>query len=144
MPFFGKDYYKADLNRVCDAEEIVSEWYSLDIYNPKARDQMLTQHGFTDLLKYQQDWRFIANQFRGNLVLENVFVGGIDLRMLKLELRAQIGQEQYYQLLDSWVKVSLFCKNEVKRKGYVTDIHVKPKVNLRQGDVLVAYLKIAK
>jgi|LauGreDrversion2_3_1035106.scaffolds.fasta_scaffold985532_1 hypothetical protein len=55
---------------------------------------MLTQHGFTDLLKHHQDWKFIANSFartnssRLNLVLESVFVGGIDLRMLKLELRA--------------------------------------------------------
>ena len=30
MPFFKKDYYKADLNRICDAEEIVSEWYPMN------------------------------------------------------------------------------------------------------------------
>lgn len=33
MPFFAKDYYKADLNRICDAEELVSEWYPIDIYD---------------------------------------------------------------------------------------------------------------
>ena len=102
MPFFKKDYYKADLNRICEAEEIVSEWYPIDIYDQQARDQMLTQHGFTDLLDHHQDWKFIANQFarpntsKHNLVLESVFVGGIDLRMLKLELRAQNGKDEYY------------------------------------------------
>jgi hypothetical protein len=46
------------------------------------------------LLDHHQDWKFIANQFarpntsKHNLVLESIFVGGIDLRMLKLELRA--------------------------------------------------------
>jgi len=46
------------------------------------------------LLNHSQDWKFIANQFarpnttKHNLVLERVFVGGIDLRMLKLELKA--------------------------------------------------------
>jgi hypothetical protein len=38
MPFFNKDYYKADLNRICEAEEIVSEWYPIDIYDQQARD----------------------------------------------------------------------------------------------------------
>lgn len=56
MPFFNKDYYKADLNRICDAEEIVSEWYSFDIEDGAARDQVLYQHGFMDLLGHTEDF----------------------------------------------------------------------------------------
>lgn len=38
MPFFQKDYFKADLSRVCDYEELVPEWYWLDLDDATSRE----------------------------------------------------------------------------------------------------------
>lgn len=42
MPFYKKDYYHADLSRVCDFEELIIEWCDLkDINNKQLTDKQL-------------------------------------------------------------------------------------------------------
>ena len=92
MPFYKKDYYHADLCRVCDFEELIIDWYPLNITDDISRERVLLMNGFDDLLDHSNDFHFIANSFMyegANLQLTKVFVGGIDFRVLKLELKAQ-------------------------------------------------------
>ena len=49
-PFFKKDYYKVDLMRVAEYEELVPEWYYLE-EQLHDREQTLVKHGFGDLLQ---------------------------------------------------------------------------------------------
>ena len=48
MPFFQKDYYKVDLTRLSEYEELVTEWYNI---TDDLRE--LEQHGFSDILEYR-------------------------------------------------------------------------------------------
>ena len=54
---------------------------------------MLLINGFEDLVQHNDDFEFIWNSFGredSNLDLVKVFVGGIDFRVLKLELCARL------------------------------------------------------
>ena len=48
-PFFKKDYYKVDLTRVAEYEELVPEWYYLE-ESQLEREKTLVNHGFDDML----------------------------------------------------------------------------------------------
>jgi len=37
----NQDYYSADLNRVCEAEELVTEWFPVDLKNAQRRQNTL-------------------------------------------------------------------------------------------------------
>ena len=64
MPFYKKDYYHADLSRVCDFEELIIEWCQLDdITNAELTDKTLMQHGFDELVDHYDDFMFIAESF---------------------------------------------------------------------------------
>lgn len=93
MPFYKKDYYHADLSRVCDFEELIIEWCHLkDLRNASSIDQALALCGCDDLVDHHDDFLFLANSFneKSNLELVSVHVGGIDYRVLKLKLKAQV------------------------------------------------------
>lgn len=93
MPFYKKDYYHADLSRVCDFEELIIDWCHLkDLRNGAKIDEALALYGCDDLVDHHDDFLFLANTFtdKSNLELVSVHVGGIDYRVLKLKLRAQI------------------------------------------------------
>lgn len=65
MPFYKKEYYHADLSRVCDFEELIIEWCHLkDLKNEVQRDKILLQNGYDDLIDHNDDFMFIANSFR--------------------------------------------------------------------------------
>lgn len=133
MPFYKKDYYHADLNRVCDFEELIIEWCQLkDISNTEQTDKILQQNGYEDLLDHSDDFQFIAQTFheKSNLELMSVEIGGIDFRVMKLKLKAGMPSKsqglifkncstvvnssveatagemtQYYALLDAFITV---------------------------------------
>ena len=48
MPFFSKDYYKVDLTRLSEYEELVPEWYNIteDL-------SLLKHHGFSDIIEHR-------------------------------------------------------------------------------------------
>ena len=52
-PFFKKDYYKVDLTRVAEYEELVPEWYYLEEQSYD-RGQTLIRHGFDDMIQEQE------------------------------------------------------------------------------------------
>ena len=37
LPFWKKVYYKSDLNRVCEMEEMIHEWYDLSLISSSCR-----------------------------------------------------------------------------------------------------------
>ena len=57
MPFYKKEYYHADLSRVCDFEELIIEWCNLkDISNAEQTDKDLQMHGLDDLFDHHDDF----------------------------------------------------------------------------------------
>ena len=65
LPFYHREYYSADLNRVCEVEELVTEWYNLDIspHNHKGRNKTLLTFGYTDLAFHDDDFSYIIDSF---------------------------------------------------------------------------------
>ena len=78
--------------RICDIEEIVQEWYEINLNEKEEREFTLKNHGFLDLINHDDDFDFIQRSFSSsqyNLRLEQLLVGGIDQRVIKLFLKAQ-------------------------------------------------------
>ena len=48
--FYNQAYYRHDLRRICEIEELVSEWFPLPINSEEERVDMLATYGFPDLL----------------------------------------------------------------------------------------------
>ena len=63
LPFWKEEYYLADLNRVCEMEELISEWYDIDLRSTQKRMETLETFGFKDLLNKDDDFQYIINQF---------------------------------------------------------------------------------
>ena len=107
------------------------------------RENTLLTHGFEDLAKQNKDFERIINSFKGqNLHLDHLEVGGTYFRVLKLHLSAIYDAKSlntsslrvvrtYYPLLSTFVRVKprnevghmATCLNEVKRTGYIIDLH---------------------
>jgi hypothetical protein len=47
------------LLRICDIEEIVQEWYELNLSDKEERENTLKNHGFLDLINHDADFDFI-------------------------------------------------------------------------------------
>ena len=65
QPFYKKEYYAADLNRICEVEEMVTEWYDLDIQakNHEQRDNTLITFGYHELAGHDDDFTYIIESF---------------------------------------------------------------------------------
>ena len=72
--------YFADLNRVCEVEDTVIEWFNKDVSND------ICQTSLTDHLSRQVD-EFL-NQLREQFKITLVEVGGIDFSVWKIYLQA--------------------------------------------------------
>lgn len=58
LKFYKQNYYTVDLNRICEVEEYVNEWFDLDVNylaNQNRNDTLLT-FGFTDLAFHDDDF----------------------------------------------------------------------------------------
>lgn len=72
-------------------------------------------------------------------------VGGSYFRVIKVTMVAdKVGQrKRQLQLINSviWIKgAKEKCVNEVKRSQFLIDLNQTPDLELRKGDVMVAYL----
>jgi hypothetical protein len=63
LRFYKEDYFNADLNRVCEMEELVSEWYDLSIRSAAEREDTLKSFGFLDLCNHRDDFDTIIGHF---------------------------------------------------------------------------------
>jgi len=59
--FGNEGYYQADLNRVCEMEELAIEWYDLDLTNENKRKSTLETFGFCELVDNDDDFIYIIN-----------------------------------------------------------------------------------
>ena len=83
------------------------------------------------------------------LELTGLSIGGIDIRILKLDFRAveQFGNHLNFEaneLLGSNIHLIMGnqpARSEVKRRGCVIDLVRTPELNVRVGDELTAYIK---
>ena len=145
--FYKQDYYRHNLSRVCEMEELIQEWFDLSTDPRQVESRVLTleTYGFRDMIDQEPEFRIIISMFMdsNNLSLLNMQIGGTDLRVLKLELKAVKIGKQVYPLFDSTIEVKHkegFLVNEVKRMGYLMDINYQPHLELRLGDTLTVYL----
>ena len=80
--FYKQNYYTADLDRVCELEELVNEWFELDvdIRADESRNQTLLTFGFQDLAFHDEDFQYMISHFTKEniLTLEGMQVGGTD------------------------------------------------------------------
>jgi len=51
--FYSQPYYRHDLDRVCEAEEVVNEWFDLpaEIEARQGRHEVLVTYGFPDMVE---------------------------------------------------------------------------------------------
>ena len=135
--FFKQPYYSIDLERHCEMEERVHEWFELSIANVEHREQTLKTFGFEDLTDCNEDFNFIITHFDQVVTLDKMEVGGNDIRVLKLYLSALSPGHKYYSLIDTDIEVltqNQATINEVKRSGLIMDIEKKPVFQVRAHD----------
>jgi len=126
--------YFADLNRVCEVEDTVVEWF-LEEY---ARAFSLRQH-----IQRKVD----LNQFKDQFNVVKVEIGGIDFSVWKIQLKAKrncLEEVKYYEELRVEIKVANERKqeitNEVKRTGFLIDRGSR--IELREGDQVIVYVSM--
>lgn len=96
--FYQQSYYRHDLKRVCEVEEVVEHWYSLSIKPDDVilREETLATYGYHDVLDQIDELQIILERYQTpdcNLRLNAMQIGGIEpVRVLKLDLQA-VGKE---------------------------------------------------
>lgn len=140
--YYWQSYYRHDLNRICEVEEYINEWF--DITNCETRLQTLKTYGYEDIIELEPELQLISAGFEKScLSLVKMEIGGTDIRILKLELLATAPGQEFFSVFDSNIKVvpkEAACLNEVKRSGLIMDLSLSPFLSLRIGDKLVIYI----
>ena len=69
-------------------EELISEWYDLDLSSSQKRIETLQTFGFNDIADKDDDFQYIIKQFKSHIPirLETLQIGGIDFRVIKIVL----------------------------------------------------------
>ena len=120
--------YFADLRRVCEVEDTVSEWF----LQPYVTAPSLSSH---------VKRRFNTDQFGDQFEVQSVELGGIDFSVWKVRLTAKkVSAYKFYDDLHIGVRVGETVCNEVKRCGFLIDRGLD--VEVRHGDQLVVYVSM--
>lgn len=116
----------ADINRVCELEDTVVEWYDEKYYENK--DEIIS-------------FDFLKNYFN----LTCVEYSGVDNKVVRVQAKAQHQgylEPSYFGLGIRIKNAKNTIRNEVKRKGLISERNVD--IELRVGDVFIIYITRAK
>ena len=61
LKFYKEDYFRVDLNRVSEIEELITEWYELSMTDSNDREETLKSYGFLDLCGHKDDFETIVD-----------------------------------------------------------------------------------
>jgi len=129
--------YFADLNRVCDVEDTVGEWFQKQYYERICTDSL------KDHIRRQIDDFLLLLQ--GQFKIDEVEVGGIDFSVWKIYLKAKLNPpikdtRTYNDINVSFQVTSESLVNEVKKIGVIIDRGME--LQFRADDQLIVYVSM--
>ena len=116
----------ADINRVCELEDSVVEWYEQKYYENK-----------NEII----DFSFLEDFF----VIDSVEYSGVDNKVVRIQTRAKYPgylDREYFSMGITIKNDKSIIRNEVKRKGILSERDVD--IQLRVGDTFIIYITRAK
>jgi predicted nucleotidyltransferase len=116
----------ADINRVCELEDTVVEWYEQKYYENKS-----------EII----DFSFLLDLFEVN----SIEYSGVDNKVVRIQAKAKhIGNldSNYFSIGVAIKHEKDIVRNEVKRKGILSEREVD--IQLRVGDIFIIYITKAK
>jgi predicted nucleotidyltransferase len=116
----------ADINRVCELEDTVVEWYEQKYYENKS-----------EII----DFSFLLDLFE----VISIEYSGVDNKVVRIQAKAKhIGNldSNYFSIGVAIKHEKDIVRNEVKRKGILSEREVD--IQLRVGDIFIIYITRAK